>query len=212
MTAEIAAAVMRLYDEMDHEACRLRVATGLDCPPGCGACCHSTCLRITPLEMLPAAQVLFTRGEAEHWLARVAAAASPRCVFFVPDAVVADNGRCLIYPWRPVLCRLFGWAAVLDKRGKPVLAVCRRIKELAPETSAAARRAVSAGLGAPVLPAFACRVYGVYPRLGELRLPVNEALAAALEWVGLRQSLGSGTTGPSPDPHPPRHGHLPGPP
>lgn len=187
MSLDVAGPVMASYGQIDAAIAEFQAATHLHCPPGCGACCTSPNVETTPLELLPLVWELFNQGLAEHWLAQAAAAnfAGP-CVFYQPDPAIAGNGRCGVYPWRPSICRLFGFATVTDKAGAPQLAACWRHKELMPDVVAQAQTAIQ--VGTAIAPNFATATQAITnldPTLGNQRLPINAALKVAIERVGL---------------------------
>lgn len=71
---------------------------------------------------------------------------SGQCVFYRPDPLISGHGGCHLYLWCPVLCRLFGFAALPDKQGVPRLAICRQHKATMPETVAMSQVAIADGL------------------------------------------------------------------
>ncbi|MBS3906954.1 MAG: hypothetical protein KGZ49_07945 [Syntrophaceae bacterium] len=64
-TSELSHMVLELYSEMDRQTAEFRNATGLRCLPSCGQCCESAPPEATVIELLPAAEELFSRGEAQ---------------------------------------------------------------------------------------------------------------------------------------------------
>jgi len=178
--------LMGIYAEIDAQISTFQAATGLQCPSGCGKCCTNPEVETTPLEMLPLAWELLERGEANLWLDRTAEKNEQGvCVFYQPDRIVPENGRCSVYTWRPALCRLFGFAAVRTKQGKPELAACVRHKEIFPEIVETAQTSIEQGLALPIFADFAQQIANIDPELGRSRLPINQALRVAIEKLGL---------------------------
>lgn len=178
--------VTAAYAGLDAEIAAFQAETGLECPSGCGQCCENPTVDATPLELLPLVLELFRRGETTLWLERARALGSPGvCAFYQPDPVVPGNGRCRAYAWRPSLCRLFGFAAVRTKTGRPELAACARHKTACPSAVDRARAAIAAGVPVPTFADFATQVAALDPSWGGDRLPINEALQVAIERVGL---------------------------
>ncbi len=161
--ARPAAAVRALYRRLDRRIASFRRASGLGCPPGCGECCLSPEVEATVLEMLPLALDLRRRGLLEPTLARLGPGGEPPrpCLFYSPAPLGAFGGHCSVYPWRPLLCRLFGFAAVAGPEGRPELAVCGRMRAALPDRSAGGR---GGGAGRPpARPAHARLVPGRLP-------------------------------------------------
>jgi uncharacterized protein len=177
---------MAILQDIDRATTAFQTATGLQCPSGCGACCLNPEVETTPLEMLPIAWELYQRGELAEWIQQAGIINGIGvCVFYRSDPVIPGNGRCSIYPWRPSLCRLFGFAAVVNKHGNPELAACKKHKEVMPEVVASSQAAIADGLPVPQFADFAMRFRSLDPNLGQERLPINQALKVALERVGL---------------------------
>jgi Fe-S-cluster containining protein len=189
--ARPAVAVRALYRRLGRRIASFRRASGLGCPPGCGECCLSPEVEATVLEMLPLVLDLRRRGLLDSTLGRLGPAEPPRpCLFYSPAPLGVFGGHCSVYPWRPLLCRLFGFASVADPGGRPELAVCGRMRAAIPDRTRAAAAAVLAGrLRAPLMRDWSLVAYRLDPALGANPLPINSALKQALERVGLEQGL-----------------------
>lgn len=187
--SQLAEKVFFLYRQIDEQTAALQAATGLQCPSGCGQCCENPDVEATPLEVLPLALELFRRGEALMWLERLQAGEDSICVFYRPDPVLKGNGRCLMYFWRPTICRLFGFATVKNKQGQLALAACIRHKQIMPEVVRQTQEAIANGLLAPNFSDFYMAIAALDPYLGQARMPINQAVAVAIKRVGLMLQL-----------------------
>jgi Fe-S-cluster containining protein len=188
--SDLSYSILGLYFQMDRQTSEIRSRTGLQCPPGCGQCCESSVPGATVLELLPAAQELFSRGEAQSWLERIASIRkSGRCVFYHPDPLIPGNGRCQLYILRPSVCRLFGFAVKKKRDGNPELITCRRQKEQKLVLVRAAQEAILRGMSAPSFDYFFLQIATLQHSLGTQRLPINQALQFALERYGLTMQL-----------------------
>lgn len=201
--------IRQLYAKMDDSVLEFCGAMGLRCPDGCGSCCLSPAVQASILEMLPLAVALTMQGQAEFWLACLDEAdGQERCVCFQADNVVAGNGRCRVYPWRPTICRLFPFATVRDKHGDRRLTTCAVLRESIPPTVAEASARVARGEPAPTFCECAGWVGAVDPNGDSLPMPINDALRAALQRVALASQLATTATDPDltlvPPPEEPR--------
>lgn len=193
-----------LYADLDQALARLRLATGLRCAEGCGACCLRPTQEIqaTVYEMLPLAFTLLSEGLGGETLEKaLSAGAQGRCVLFEARDETAGLGRCGRYGFRPLVCRLFGFAALRGKDGRPALTLSARQKAADPKTAAAAVRAVregAPGVEAPDYAHWAERLRALDPALAEKTYPLNLALAEALARAGLWLSLRGQGGGQSP--------------
>jgi Fe-S-cluster containining protein len=182
-----AQAVFRLYHRLDLHTRSFRRSSGLECLRGCGQCCLSPNVEATVLEMLLAAFRLRHEGRLEQSLALLETQPAPEvCLLYRPQPQRPARGHCGLYEHRPLLCRLFGFAAALDREGKRELATCSLIRTAQPEAAARAAEAVrGATVIVPVMPNYHMELYGIDPSLGARPLPINLALARALQMVGL---------------------------
>ena len=200
----LARAVGAVYRRLDRRIAGFRRAAGLTCPRGCGECCLSPEVEATVLEMLPLALRLQRERRLEQTLAGLGPAEPPRpCVFYSPRPLGAFGGRCSVYPFRPLLCRLFGFSAMTDPQGRPQLVLCRRLREADPAGAReAAAGAASGRLTVPLMSVWSLAMYRLDPGLGTQALPINAALRQALERVGLegrlraRGAVSAGRTAP----------------
>ena len=190
MNQALASEVMTLYAQIDQLIDTFLAKTQLHCPSGCGWCCTSPHVEATPLEMLPLALKLFRRGEGEVWIERTATENEINsCLFYQPDPLIPDNGRCQAYQMRPTVCRLFGWSTAMNKLGQPELIACTRHRAMMPEIVASATGAIANGLEAPNMAMLSQQVANIDPELGRQRMPINQALRVALLRVGLELQL-----------------------
>ncbi len=186
---ELSHAIAAQHAAIDAQVALLAQASGLACPPGCGACCLSPEVETSVADALPLALALFARGEAPVVLerAREAADRGP-CVLYRADPLDPRRGRCSAYAERPSICRLFGFSSRRARAGGVELATCRELRAGAPEAVARAEEHVRTGGAAARIDVDAERIAfleGGAPH----PLPINQALRLALERVGLARAL-----------------------
>ena len=137
--------------------------------------------------MLPAAFQLERAGRLESSLALLGGEQPPQeCLLYLREPSAAAPGHCGLYAHRPLICRLFGFSAVLDRNGRRERAAGRLGRAAPPEAAGRADEEVRrvAAL-VPVMRNYQMELYGIDPTLGARLLPINEALAQALQRVGL---------------------------
>lgn len=134
-----------IYQQVDQALALLRRKSGLKCVPGCGKCCRHVYAEVSMLEMMPLASVLLRRKRVDLWLKKLSSLPEEgRCIFYQGNPAVNTNGRCRIYPLRPLICRLFGFAARKKKNGAQIL-ICARMKEFYPIETAQANNLAQQG-------------------------------------------------------------------
>jgi uncharacterized protein len=131
-TQFILPAVQRTYEELDRSVSRFAEKSGLKCPGGCGRCCESPFIEATPVECLPLAQSLLPK--ADEWLpllrthVKIGRKLPSSCPFYVSFGF--GKGFCSVYENRPLICRMYGFAAFIDKSGAEQLDSCHLNTEL----------------------------------------------------------------------------------
>lgn len=178
--------IKRVYRELDSEIEVFKAATALGCVNGCGRCCENPDVCATLLEVLPLVYELWQNGQAEVVLEKIQADEKGWCVFYQPDPLVAGKGRCSVYPHRPLICRLFGFSTKNDKYGRPDLVTCSTMKSHCASEYARTEQLLKSGqLAAPRMQDHAMKIFNIDPSLGQEQLPINKAVAIAIEKVGL---------------------------
>jgi Fe-S-cluster containining protein len=181
--------VLRIYAEVDQAIECFQKNTSLRCVAGCGRCCENPQIEITPLEVFPLADELWRKKEAVSWLERIEHNPNQKqCVFYQPNLLSQGQGRCGIYPLRPLICRLFGFAAKADKQGNAQLVTCLTIKESQEKTYLKTLQQINNGLSVPWMADYARRIQSIDPGWAQKQVPINEAIRLALERVGLELS------------------------
>lgn len=174
--------VEMLFYHLEQEIAQFHKTTGIGCVPGCGKCCTYPDIEASPLEFLPWAFHLFLNGEAENTLTKLNATKTSTCILYNPITLLGQ-GRCNDYKYRGLICRLFGSAATTDKYGSLRLATCTLIKEGQAENFESATEAINNGLKVPIFTEYYTQLNQIDFQLGNIILPINKALKAALEEV-----------------------------
>jgi len=185
-TTTVIGEVLQRYHALDHKIRVFRVRTGLRCPPQCGICCESHQVEASVLECLPLAWQIFRRGEAERVCLAIETRQGEgdfRCVLFAPDEGTVGIGRCRYYSFRPLVCRLFGYAARRNKAARPELRLCKIMREKSSENPVLWGLPDVCLMDPPVYQDCFYQVASIDPAKGFRLLPINVALKAALDHV-----------------------------
>jgi Fe-S-cluster containining protein len=177
-------AVERIFNRLEKEVDSFQKSTGLGCMANCGKCCHKSDINATALEFLPLAYHLFKNGEAENWL-DILNNDHSTTLCPVLSNVLAPNtkGFCSDYTHRGLICRLFGFSAMLHKNEKPVLVTCRPIKEGLPNAVAKAESHIAAKKDFPLISDYYMQLRSIDESLGEELFPIRIAIAKAINAV-----------------------------
>ncbi|UII28269.1 YkgJ family cysteine cluster protein [Fulvivirga maritima] len=177
-------AVERVFSNLEKELAAFKNATGLHCISGCGLCCKKPDISASPLEFLPLAYSLFKEDLAYQWLEELQASGSePICKIFRPLLTDGDTGFCSNYKYRGLICRLFGYSAMLDKQGTPQLVTCKTIKTELPQAVLTAQQHIAEGKKTPVMRNYYFQLRSIDSELGQNLMPINQAILEALKIV-----------------------------
>jgi Fe-S-cluster containining protein len=116
--ASMIQAAQRAYAALDAEGARLgSLVAAPACAPGCASCCHVHVEATLPEILAVAAHLVETRSPAaiaalreqlSRHVDRVASLSDEeRWAARIPCALLGDEGRCTVYPARPLRCRAF---------------------------------------------------------------------------------------------------------
>lgn len=189
LARDLASEVVRIYQEIDGKRRGLHAAAGICCPPGCGACCESPEVEATVPEALPLAMEIYRRKEEEAVLCVIEDSENRgdlRCILY-RSGPGAGRGACSYYEFRPLVCRLFGFASRRNKHGDLEFCPCWVIRERTPEAVRRAEIGISKGLDVPVYQESFMRIASMTPGMGYRRLPINRALKEVLEQLYWRR-------------------------
>ncbi len=173
-----------LYQKLDLEIASFQASTKLSCLAGCGKCCANPEIDASPLEFLPYAYHLFLNGKAQETLDKLNSHSGTMCAIYQPHSLLDDSkGSCSEYKNRGLICRLFGYGASKNKYEKLQLVTCKLIRENQTAAVEQTNVDINNGLGVPVFTDYYMNLSQIDFRLGNIILPINKALAFALEEV-----------------------------
>ncbi|MFY0653423.1 MAG: YkgJ family cysteine cluster protein [Cyclobacteriaceae bacterium] len=176
--------VERLFDHLDQEITEFNSHAKLHCQEGCGKCCTKPDIDASPLEFLPWSYHLFLNGQAEIVLNKLKKQSDPICHIYKPLSIIDNsNGNCGAYKYRGLICRLFGYGASKDKLGQLRLATCAIIREGQRSKVDTANKAITQGLEVPIFSDYYMKLSQIDFHLGNIIVPINQALIMAIEEV-----------------------------
>ncbi|MEA2066790.1 MAG: YkgJ family cysteine cluster protein [Thermotogota bacterium] len=184
--------LLKLYEEIDKKIARLKEKTTLSCILGCRKCCETSAenIQVSIFELIPLAVELWKNDSANIILEKIDdQELSKNCVLYVRDSLICKNGGCSFYKHRPLICRLFGFSAVMNKYGKRELSVCKFMGSSRNELIQEIRNKVEDSGDLPAYSEYTQRMMGINPYLGQNRYPINIAIKNAIELIGYKLML-----------------------
>lgn len=112
-----------LYEEIEDQTARFKEEFSISCAPGCGTCCEHFNPDITALEASFVAAHLLLDEQKRTLVERLYAEGvdDGPCPLYDPESPY----HCTVYEVRPLICRLFGASASLDKSGRAAFRRCK---------------------------------------------------------------------------------------
>jgi Fe-S-cluster containining protein len=177
-------AVDRIFNQLDKDLGSFQSSTGLGCVSNCGLCCLKPDINATALEFLPLAYHLLKNGEAEEWLEQLQSDSENKlCPVLNKIIAPGAKGFCSDYAHRGLICRLFGFSAMLHKNNKPTLVTCKPIKEQKPEAVAKAEVHLATKSNYPLISNYYMQLRSIDESLGEELFPIRIAIEKAINTV-----------------------------
>ncbi len=175
--------VEQFYASLEIDLMEFQNESKLSCIKGCSSCCQSPEIETTILELLPLAFYLYKENKAEAFYDALLENPSPTCALYNPIGTVIQKGGCANYPYRALVCRLFGFSYTRDKIGKPKLLTCSTIKETHAE---AYEKSIAHATDITTLPMasnYQSQLTAIDPNLSQQFYPINKAMIQAIEIV-----------------------------
>ena len=183
-------ALREIYDDAGRQMAAWARQVGLGCPQGCGICCEGFVPDVLPVEAGYLASWLLAEQpqRVARLLERPPGPAPAACPLYDPAAPAA---HCTVYPGRPLVCRLFGYAGMRTRHGGWAFRLCRHMP--APDGWDARAVADRPDLPSPpVMGDIQAQVPGLRPGDAPFRRPLPDALREALQRLLLRRARSSG--------------------
>ncbi len=192
------------------------------CPPDCGSCCHGFMPDVLPIEAeyiayfilkenmhagitssantVSSASTEFSAFAApEARLSRKASDSPSPCPFYEPNT---PGANCRIYPARPLICRLFGYASTRAKSGETTFRFCRHMPTpdgLSERTLSARKLEHDIGATPPLMSDFSMELLAIGPSSAADRRPLSEAMPPALARISAILRYSSDKPEPEPN-------------
>jgi len=185
--------VIDLYQRFDKIIERFKRVTNISCPKRCSYCCRHWWVEATVLEVLPLAREIYARGQEEAIMKQIQEKQTREdtlCVLLLPESNKEVEGYCAYYAWRPLMCRLFGFAARKNKHGDLEFCSCRIIREVNPWSVKRAEMALQGKLKLPVYQEAFMEIASLDTSRGYRRLPINLAIKEAIEYLYWKRPKG----------------------
>lgn len=185
-------AVDRIFNQLDKDLDSFQQSTGLGCVANCGLCCLKPDINATALEFLPLAYHLLINGETEQWLEQLQNNTEDKlCPVLNKVIAPGSKGFCSDYAHRGLICRLFGFSAMLHKNNKPILVTCKPIKEQKTEAFNNANAHIAANKKYPLISNYYMQLRSIDESLGEelfpIRIAIEKAIYAVLAYYAYRE-------------------------
>ncbi len=164
-----------VYADLERQIADFKRNAGIECLRNCTFCCATAkFVEASIFEMLPLSLHFWEEGRAPEILAKLEGIhPEAPCILLNPNPPDDPSGGCSYYRFRPLICRLFGFSATVDKKGQPVIVICNPLKERHSGIAERINGRIQKALPVPRMPDFSRKVAMIHPRLGQEKYPVN---------------------------------------
>lgn len=174
-------AIEEVFLLLDQDISKFQGWSALTCKAGCGKCCTKANIEATVLEFIPFAHYVYHTTQAAAWLIKLQEHQDDDCLFF--NATHMGAGMCSQYPYRGLICRLFGFSARTTKYSKREFVTCQTIKTEQVASYSQALTTIESGGFVPVMNHYYMRLHAIDADLAKDFYPINEAIRRAIETV-----------------------------
>ena len=174
-------ATENVFKKLDKEIASFQSWSGMHCKFGCGKCCFKPDIEATILEFLPFAHYLYKENKAFEWLEKLKSNDSSICQILNP--IQSRAGLCTEYPYRGLICRLFGYSARTNKYAERELVTCQIIKTEQSENYQKAADKIALGNDVPMMNQYYMQLHAIDMDLTRDFYPINTAIQKAIETV-----------------------------
>lgn len=176
-------AVEKLFRQLEKDVATFQQATTMKCKSACGLCCMKPDIAASPLEFLPLAYHLHKNGKANEMYEQLKESDQKICMNLNAFLSEQAGGFCSNYAHRGLICRLFGFSAMIGKNHKRQLVTCKTIKTEMPESFARAEAHIASNRSTPVISNYYYQLKSIDQDMGNSMLPINQAMLEALKIV-----------------------------
>jgi hypothetical protein len=183
--------LFEVYGDLERQIADFKERAGIDCLRKCQTCCSTAkYVEASIFEMLPLSLHFWAEGRAEEILEKLDGVhPEDLCISLNLHPTEEVPEGCMNYSFRPLICRLFGFSATVDKNGRPRIVICKPLKEHHSGIDNQINEQIRGDLPVPLMPDFSRKVAFIDPLLGQEKYPINIALWEALELVGQKIHL-----------------------
>lgn len=177
-----ARSVMAVYRLLNYHIQIFKSNSGIDCINNCSVCCNNENVEASVLEFMPLAKFLWDTNLAEEVLNKEKEILSSNiCYFFNENSLTTG---CVIYKYRALLCRLFGFSAQVKKNQLLDYYTCSDIKKRFSDTVAKINHNNENVFNIPLIREYSLKLYQINPNLALPMLPINQAMLKAVMLYG----------------------------
>lgn len=178
-------AIEKVFEGLDDHLANIADRTGLNCVTHCSLCCRNKNIEATPLEFYPLAAYLYRTGQMDAFIDKLDNLKDDDlCILLDQNAEQKGTWGCTAYPYRALICRMFGYGFRLNRMGVPDLVTCKTMKTVFPEgVQRAAQLSDNEPENLPLFRDYSMQLWAIDQELAGKPMPINQAIRAAVEKV-----------------------------
>ncbi|PLX12658.1 MAG: hypothetical protein C0597_12835 [Marinilabiliales bacterium] len=174
-------AVELLYNNLDKEISRFKQNSSLKCFDNCYHCCLKKNIEVMPIEFLPFAYHLYRTNQAYSFIEKLEQNTNDQvCILFNP---FNSAGACESYAYRGLICRLFGFSAMINQKNEKSLITCKLIKTEKRTEYESIQLKINQGMSLPKSSDYYLKLNSIDLTLSHSYTNINEAIKLAIETV-----------------------------
>ena len=178
--------ILDLYKDLGAQINQLKEAYNINCISNCSKCCYYENVYANILEFIPFVLDLYEQNLLNdfYYFKFQECNSSNVCILLNQIDKTNGFGKCSFYENRGLICRLFGYSAIINKNNEKMFSTCRDIKLNFSDNIKELSNNIS-NLSIPVFYEYYLKLYSFNPGFSKDNYPINIAIKKAIEFIFL---------------------------
>ena len=176
--------ILNLYKNLDAQIDQLKADYKISCNNNCAKCCYYENVYANILEFIPFVLNLYEQNLLYDFYHLKIQDLAPGHICVLLNQVDIDNvsGNCSFYSYRGLICRLFGFSAIINKNNEKIFSTCKIIKSNFSDSIKTLNSDISK-INISVISDYYSKLYSFNPGFLKDIYPINTAIKKAIEFI-----------------------------
>ena len=176
--------ILNMYKDLDIQIDQLKEKYKINCICNCSRCCYYENVYANILEFIPFVLNLYEQNLLNdfYYFKFQDYNFSNICILLNQINRINGSGKCSFYETRGLICRLFGFSAIINKNNEKIFSTCQSIKLNFSENIKELNSNIS-NLNISVFSEYYLKLYSFSPGFSKDIYPINTTIKKAIEFI-----------------------------